>query len=69
MASKERLQELIKDQYGSYEKLGKEIGITTQGVSEIVNGRTTSATARYSVAKALGVDVADLWPETAAPAA
>lgn len=56
------LKERIRRAYGSYEALGAEIGITAQAVAAIVNGQTRGATARYSVAKALGVSVDELWP-------
>ena len=59
----ERIKRIIKDQGYTYESLGNEIGISPQAVSEIVNGRTKGATARYSLAKALGHEVEDLWPE------
>lgn len=59
----ERIKRIIKDQGYTYESLGNEIGISPQAVSEIVNGRTKGATARYSLAKALGYEVEDFWPE------
>jgi len=59
----DRIKKIIKEQGYTYESLGNEIGISPQAVSEIVNGRTKGATARYSVAKALGYEVDDLWPE------
>lgn len=59
----ERIKRIIKEQGYTYESLGNEIGISPQAVSEIVNGRTKGATARYSLAKALGYEVEDLWPE------
>jgi hypothetical protein len=59
-----RLRGLIREKFGTYEKLGQEIGISAQGVSEIVAGRSKGATGRYSVAAALGVTVAELWPES-----
>lgn len=59
----ERIKRIIKEQGYTYESLGNEIGISPQAVSEIVNGRTKGATARYSLAKALGREVEDLWPE------
>lgn len=63
---RENLKALIRERGFTYESLGAEIGITPQAVSEIVAGRTTSSTARYSIAAALGVDVADIWPARAA---
>ena len=59
----ERIKRIIKEQGYTYESLGNEIGISPQAVSEIVNGRTKGATARYSLAKALGREVEDFWPE------
>lgn len=66
-----RLRGLIRERFGTYEKLGEEIGISAQGVAEIVAGRSKGATGRYAVASALGVTVAELWPEeeAASPAA
>ena len=43
--------------------LAREIGVSREAVSQIVNGQTTGATARYSVARALGVRKADLWAD------
>lgn len=42
----------------TYRDIADEIGVTKSAVSHIVNGNTTSATARYSLARAL-----DCWPE------
>jgi DNA-binding XRE family transcriptional regulator len=64
-----KIKALVRERGHTYESLGNEIGITPQAVSEIVNGRTSGATARYAIAKALGVEVSDLWPEVAAPVA
>ena len=69
MASNNPVKDAIQERGYTYESLGAEIGITTQAVSEIANGRTTGATARYSVAKALGLTVEQLWPESRQPAA
>jgi transcriptional regulator with XRE-family HTH domain len=63
MDTSEKIKRIIKEQGYTYESLGNEIGISPQAVSEIVNGRTKGATARYSLAKALGREVEDLWPE------
>lgn len=53
----------IRKQYGGYAALAEEIGVTEQAISHIVTGKTTAATSRYAVASALGMDVADIWPE------
>lgn len=68
MRNKLDLRTLISDRFGSYEALGEEIGLTKQGVSEYVNGRSARPTTRYAIAKALGVEVDQIeWPtETAA---
>ena len=58
----EQIKDLIKEQGYTYESLGDEIGISPQAVSEIVNGRTKGATARYALAKALDHEVEELWP-------
>lgn len=59
----ERIKTLIKELGHTYRSLGDEIGISPQAVSEIVNGRTKGATARYALAKALDREVEDLWPD------
>lgn len=58
----DHIKELIRQSGHTYKSLGSEIGITAQAVSEIVNGRTKGGTARYALARALGVQVSDLWP-------
>lgn len=65
MDANDRLRGLIRERFRTYEKLGEEIGISAQGVAEIVAGRSKGATGRYAVAAALGVTVAELWPEEA----
>lgn len=60
---KQRIRELMEEQRHSYSTIADEIGITPQAVSDIVNGKTTSSTARFSVATVLGVEVEDLWPK------
>jgi transcriptional regulator with XRE-family HTH domain len=57
------LKTLIRSKGHTYESLGREIGISPQAVSEIVNGRTKGATSRYALAAALGLHPSDLWPE------
>lgn len=64
-AQVERIKEIIGRKGHTYVSLAEEIGITPQAVSEIVNGRTKGSTARYALAKALGLEVRDLWPEKA----
>lgn len=56
------IKELIRKRGHTYESLGAVIGISAQAVSEIVNGRTKGATARYAIARALDVRPEDLWP-------
>lgn len=56
------LKALIREKGFTYETLGKEIGISMQGVEAIVAGRSQGATARYALAAALGVEVEDIWP-------
>lgn len=69
MRNKLDLRTLIADRFGSYEALGAEIGLTKQGVSEYVNGRSARPTTRYAIAKALGVEVGQIdWPITEAAA-
>lgn len=69
MRNKLDLRTLIADRFGSYEALGDEIGLTKQGVSEYVNGRSARPTTRYAIAKALGVDVDQInWPTVSAAA-
>lgn len=63
MTSKRNLRGLIAD-YGTYEELGKEIGVTRQAISNVVNGRSQSVPLKYSIAAALGRSVDDIeWPE------
>jgi transcriptional regulator with XRE-family HTH domain len=38
------------------------IGVTPQAVHEIIMGRTTSNTARFAFAMAIGEDVEAIWP-------
>ena len=63
MDNKLDLRALIERKYGTYEALGREIGISKQAISNVVNGYTSSRTTQYAIAAALGVD-ADLinWP-------
>lgn len=53
----------------TYRSVGERIGVSPAAVCEIIKGRTRGATARFSVAAALGKPVSDLWPEDAAPRA
>ncbi|MBI4538840.1 MAG: helix-turn-helix transcriptional regulator [Gemmatimonadetes bacterium] len=62
----EWIKAIIRKKGQTYVSLAVEIGITPQAVSEIVNGRTKGKTARYALAKALGLEVRDLWPAEAA---
>jgi len=67
MRGKLDLRTLIADRYGTYANLGDEVGLTKQGVSEVVNGRNQRRTTRYAIAAALGVEVEDIaWTEAAA---
>lgn len=61
-AAKRRLRTVIVERFGGYEGLADEIGISHQAVSDVVNGHTVGATARYAVAAALGCRVSDFWP-------
>lgn len=58
------VKEMIRSRGLTYDDLAEVIGITAQAVSEIVDGRTTGATARYALARALGTQVDELWPQT-----
>ncbi len=58
----DRIKKIIKNQGHTYQSLGDEIGISPQAISEIVNGRTKGATARYALAAALDRSVEELWP-------
>jgi len=60
---KTRIQSELDQQGHTYRTIGDRIGITPQAVSEIVNGRTQGATARYALTAALGLKVGDVWPE------
>lgn len=58
----DEIKALLAERGLTQQKLGDRIGITQQAVSKILSGATTSSTARYSVANALGVPVEALWP-------
>lgn len=60
---------IIQERGLTYRDIADEIGISPQAVYAIVNNRATGKTGRYAVAKALGLEVADLWPEPEAKAA
>lgn len=62
--AKQRIRERMERRGLTYAARPAEIGITVTGVSEIVNGRTTGATARYSLARALDCWPEDLWWDT-----
>ena len=68
MTSEEKVRHLIAEKYGTHAALAEEIGVSRAAISQIVSGQTTRATARYSVASALGVDVSEIWPEEPAVA-
>ena len=57
-ANKKRVQEA-----GGMAAVGRKIGISRQAVWKVLEELTTRQTARYSLAKALGVPVSKLWPE------
>lgn len=59
------LKAMIRERGHTYKSLGDEIGVSLQAVAEIVAGRTTGAMQRYALAKALDVEVEDIWPEDA----
>lgn len=44
------------------------IGVTPQAVHEIIVGRTTSQTARFAFAMAIGEDPETIWPRELAEA-
>lgn len=61
---KQRIRDLLAENGWTYRHLAAEIGISQQAVSEVINGRTTGATARYSVARALGAYPEDIWRDS-----
>jgi DNA-binding XRE family transcriptional regulator len=66
----DRVKRLIRDRGHTYESLAAEIGVTPQAIYAMVHGNTKGATARYALAKALGLNVADLFDaETPEPQA
>lgn len=65
----ERIKALIRERGHTYVTLAAEVGVTPQAIYAIVNGQSRGATARYALAKALGADVLDLWPEDSVPTA
>jgi transcriptional regulator with XRE-family HTH domain len=60
------LKLLIRERGFTYQQLADEIGVSVSAIAEIVAGRTEGRTARYALAKALGCDVADIWPDLVA---
>lgn len=56
-------QRIIRSRGLTYRQVADEIGITAQGVYAIASGRAEGKTGRYAVAKVLGLEVSDLWPE------
>lgn len=66
MSNVDRIKELLRERDLTYVDVAAEIGVTPQAVYEIVHGKTTSATARYAFAKALGLTVGDIWHDTVA---
>lgn len=60
---RKELKALIRERGYTYQTLADEIGVTLQAIAEIVAGRTTGAMQRYALAKALGVEVEDIWPQ------
>ena len=63
MVSKQDIKAAIRAAGFTYDSLGKELGITAQGIAEVVAGRTKSETTRYAIAAAIGKKKDDLWPE------
>lgn len=61
---RKELKALIREKGYTYQTLADEIGVTLQAIAEIVAGRTTGAMQRYALAKALDLEVEDIWPET-----
>jgi transcriptional regulator with XRE-family HTH domain len=59
----DRVKRLIRDRGHTYESLAAEIGVTPQAIYAMVHGNTKGATARYALAKALGLNVADLFED------
>lgn len=59
---RKELKSLIRERGLTYQQLADEIGVSVQAISEVVAGRTRGAAIRYAIAKALGVDVEDIWP-------
>lgn len=58
------IKELVERDGRTYAELGAEIGMTPQGISNIVNGATQGPTPRYALARALGRTPAEvIWPE------
>jgi len=57
-----RVRDAIRRSGKTNAELAVELGVTRQAITEIVKGRTRGAMARYALASALGLTVADLWP-------
>jgi DNA-binding XRE family transcriptional regulator len=56
------IKSLIEARWETQTKLAEEIGVSPAAVGEALSGRSKGAAIRYAIAKALGVEVEDIWP-------
>lgn len=56
------IKELLEDKGLTQAQVAARIGVTPQAVHEIIVGRTTSRTARFAFAAAIGEDPDTIWP-------
>lgn len=56
------IKRLLEDKGLSQVGVAATIGVTPQAVHEIIVGRTTSRTARFAFAAAIGEDPDTIWP-------
>lgn len=58
-----RIKALLEEKGLTQVEVAARIGVTPQAVHEIIMGRTTSRTARFSFASAIGEPVEAIWPQ------
>jgi lambda repressor-like predicted transcriptional regulator len=58
-----RLKQKLKKHGISQFELARQLGVTRQAVNHVVLGRRKTERIRQAIAKALGLEVANIWPE------
>lgn len=59
------IKALLEEKGLTQAEVAGRIGVTPQAVHEIIMGRTTSRTARFAFASAIGEEVEAIWPQPA----